>query len=280
MLSITPATKIVATILAKNEADIIGPMIQHHLQQGVWKIIFTDNGSTDETRRIVERFPEVVEIIDEPGTDHNQAQWVTRMAHLACKLQPDWIVHLDADELWCGLSSLRCETAAVLASERMYLHPPAVSEFSLNGMRRYLDFDHLPIAQELKVIHRPDPDIEIVHGNHGAVSKEAVTTRRVYRHHYPIRSAQQWFRKAQGHLCLRSRNSTCDRWQKWYNMLDGSNHTEQYKALTEMWGSFCKNPESDMFISLMNYWATPEMILFFEQHPEFTPFVREWPMES
>src|SRR4051812_8210794 len=115
---------IVATILVKNEEDIIGANIEHHINQGVSKFIITDNGSTDATATIASRYPEVVEIISESDDCHNQSLWVTRMARLACKLKPDWIIHLDADELWMGLGNLRCD-CEVFGSTKMYLHPPA-----------------------------------------------------------------------------------------------------------------------------------------------------------
>ena len=99
--------KITATLLAKNEEDIIGANIEHHLSHGVDCFIITNNNSTDKTRQIVEKYPEVKEIIDENEDDHNQSKWVTRMAQIACKMETDWVVHLDADELWCGLTELR-----------------------------------------------------------------------------------------------------------------------------------------------------------------------------
>ena len=104
---VRPSLKIVATILAKNEEDIIAENIEHHIEQGVSQFIVTNNNSTDHTRSIVEKYPEVAEIIDEPGDNHHQSKWVTRMAKMACKLNPDWIVHLDADELWGGFFHLR-----------------------------------------------------------------------------------------------------------------------------------------------------------------------------
>ena len=278
MLTITPGLKIVATILAKNESDIIGDMIEHHLSNGVSQIIFTDNSSTDNTRQIVEKYPEVVEIIDEPDDTHHQSKWVTRMARLACKLNPDWIIHLDADELWGGLSNLRKISDSIVSCERMYLHPPVTEEFSLKNMRFYLDFDHLPIPQEAKIAHRPDTNIEITHGNHGVVGKSYGSTTQIWRHHYPIRSFPQWERKAKGHLCLIKRNSTCTRWENWYNSLSDSRLADEYSKLTSLWDSFCKKQDHHVFMSLMEFWATPDMIQFFEKQ-NIIPNVGEWPKE-
>ena len=52
MFQIKPSLKIVATILANNEEDIIGQMIEHHIHQGVQSFIVTDNNSTDRTAAI------------------------------------------------------------------------------------------------------------------------------------------------------------------------------------------------------------------------------------
>ncbi len=273
MLTITPGIKIVATILAKNEADIIGQMIEHHLSQGVTHIIFTDNNSTDNTRQIVEKYPEVVEIIDEPDNDHHQSKWVTRMAKLACKLNPDWIIHLDADELWCGLCHLRSMEMDIVSCQRMYLHPPVDSEFSLWNMRRYLNFDHLPIGQEAKIAHRPDPDIEITHGNHGVVGKPYQMTTKISRHHYPIRSLQQWERKAMGHLCLMNRNAPCERWQNWYNTLQESRLEEEYHEMTLLWRLFCTTQRQETFVELVKHWSSQEL----EVLKHVIPKIGIWP---
>lgn len=271
MLSITPSTRIVATILAKNEEDIIAHTIEHHLEQGVTHILLTNNNSTDRTREIAEKYPEV-EIIDEPGDTHDQSKWVTRMARLACKLNPDWIIHLDADELWCGLQNLRKISGDAVACQRMYLHPPTVEEFSLENMRFYLNFDDIPIPQETKVAHRPDESIEIAHGNHAVLYKSYGSTTQIWRHHYPIRSQKQWESKSQGHLCLRNRNVTCERWERWYNMIQSG--SDEYSRICSLWQVFRQTKQD--FGELIKYWATEEMVRFFQTN-QMLPHIEEWP---
>src|ERR1017187_7474284 len=119
-----PSLKNTATILARDEEDIIGRNIEHHIEQGVTNFIITDNLSKDKTKEIAGKYKEVVEIIDAPENDHRQSEWVTRMARLAYKLKSDWIIHLDADELWCGLSQLRHFNCEAFGSTKMFLHPP------------------------------------------------------------------------------------------------------------------------------------------------------------
>lgn len=280
MLTIKPTIKIVATILAKNEADVIGLNIEHHINQGISQFIITDNASTDSTRQIVEKYPEVVEIIDEPGNDHNQSKWVSRMARLACKLEPDWIVHLDADELWCDLYQLRNIRGKVAGCEHVYLHPPIGEIFDWREQRFYLDFDECDIPQESKVAHRPDPEITITHGNHGVVSAEIEFTRAVYRHHYPVRSYEQWARKAEGSEALKRRNSHCVRWQNWYNLLATNKLRDEYFRIISLWKDMTVQFTHDQFISLVNFWATPEMIGFLQNNPSVLPIIRAWPRSN
>ena len=286
MLSIKPKINVLATILAKNEEDIIAEMIEHTIEQGVSQIIFTDNASTDRTRQIAENYPEVVELIDEPGDDHNQTKWVTHMARLACKFKPDWIVHLDADELWCGLQNLRRFDTAVVGCERMYLHPP-VGHFTLDKQRYYLDFDHLPIPQECKVAHRPMEDVVITHGNHGVSEPTTsyISTREVYRHHYPIRSYKQWERKASGHLALERRGSCCKRWSKWYDLFltpagwPTCPADDWWEAITKIWDKMILDDhiEHQDFLGLVSFWAEDDMMEFLKNNPDMIAKIGEWP---
>ena len=262
-------------------------MLEHTISQGVSQIIFTDNNSRDETRSIAEKFTEVVEIIDEPGDNHNQTEWVTRMARMACKLKPDWIIHLDADELWCGVQNLRKFDSAIVGCERMYLHPPVGGSFNVRKQRFYLDFDHFPIPQECKVAHRPIEDVVITHGNHG-VSHPAtsyVSTRDVWRHHYPIRSYKQWEAKSQGHLALMKRDSCCKRWERWYDMfLEPAGHPwapalDVWESMIKTWDKMKSDPYvfHHDFLALTSIWAEDEMMEFFNNHPELVPNIGEWP---
>ena len=267
----------IATILAKNEEDIIGKMIEHHVEQGISKFILTDNNSSDKTKQIAEKYPEVVEIIDEPGETHNQSEWVTRMARIACKFHPDWIVHLDADELWCGLSNLRKINGQIASCERMFLHPPVKSEeFDILKCRYYLNFDKMPIPQECKVAHRPDLNFVIQHGNHGIEGQTGQYTNDVFRHHYPIRTLKQWERKANGHLALQRRNSYCERWGTWYNLAQTGKMNENFDFLCENWLSYRSDKIQESFTNMLGFWATSEMIKYFKKS-NMLPEIGEWP---
>jgi glycosyltransferase involved in cell wall biosynthesis len=94
--------KLALTLLAKNEADVIDANLAYHLGAGVDFVVATDNGSTDGTREILQRYEAdgVLRLIGEPSTDFRQGEWVTRMARLAAEEGADWVINADADEFW------------------------------------------------------------------------------------------------------------------------------------------------------------------------------------
>jgi glycosyltransferase involved in cell wall biosynthesis len=281
MLFTNPKVNVVATILAKDEEDIIGPMIEHTIEQGVSKIIFTDNNSKDRTREIASSYPEVVEIIDEEEDNHNQSKWVTKMARLACKLRPDWIVHLDADELWFGIQNLRKFKADVVQCERVYIHPPISKEFSIERQRYYMDFDNIEIPQECKIAHRPIKDIVITHGNHGVKTERLsfATATQIYRHHYPIRTYEQWERKSEGHVALERRGSCCERWKKWHSLFQGGEARKHWEEIIRVWNKAVMERElsHQEFVWLSSLWAEEEMIELFLNRPYLVAEIGEWP---
>jgi glycosyltransferase involved in cell wall biosynthesis len=264
--------RVVATLLARDEEDIIARNIEHHLEHGVSQIILTDNMSKDRTREIAAKYKEVVEIIEAKEDDHRQSEWVTRMARLACKLKPDWIIHLDADELWCGLSQLRTIQGEAFGSTKMFLHPPHTS----GDMRHYLNFEGLGLPGECKIGHRPNENVVIDHGNHGCNLKVDYTTY-VWRHHYPIRSCKQFIRKTvDGHEALLRRKSICERWQKWYNLyLDGSLGAF-YEKICGHWESMIREPNTEDLLVMLDMWSTSEVVDMFKRSG-LLPAIGEWP---
>jgi glycosyl transferase family 2 len=101
----------------RDEGDILEANLRFHHALGVDHFVVTDNGSTDETPEILERYEKagLATVISEPGTDYRAAGagWLTQMARLAAtELDADWVVHTDADEFWWPVSGSLAETLA------------------------------------------------------------------------------------------------------------------------------------------------------------------------
>jgi len=95
--------KVVMTVCARDEADVVDEQIAFHLHAGVDFVVATDNRSEDGTTEILERYERAgyLHLIREAGDDMRQDEWVTRMARLAATdFGADWVINADADEFW------------------------------------------------------------------------------------------------------------------------------------------------------------------------------------
>jgi glycosyltransferase involved in cell wall biosynthesis len=98
--------RVVAIMTAYNEEDVIGPVMDKLIGDGVGVYVI-DNWSTDRSNEIargfegrglvgLERFPDV------PGDLYVWRALLRRVAAVAAGLQADWCIHHDADERRCG----------------------------------------------------------------------------------------------------------------------------------------------------------------------------------
>ncbi|MFO0999185.1 MAG: glycosyltransferase family 2 protein [Planctomycetaceae bacterium] len=206
--------KIVATLLVRDEAELVADCLDHHLSQGVDAFLVTDHCSVDGLADVLDAYRDV--IVDrwhETDPGYKQDQWVTRMARRAADFAPDWIVHLDADERWHGLSLLkwvpnsfawvrtgpwRNHLPLCSLSDTMF-RPEAMPYFEIPGrtgkhVPRFVKFGSGPGG---KIVHRPIADVQVCIGNHWmnfpqlpCYDCDGITV-----HHYPIRSLGQFRRK-------------------------------------------------------------------------------------
>jgi hypothetical protein len=210
--------KIVMTLMVRDEADIIAPMIDHHLSQGVDLIIATDNGSVDGTAEILEGYAAEgrVVLLHDPVHRKQQGVVVTQMARdAASKYGADWVLNADADEFW--LPRLPGRTLHDVFSEI----DPGIRSFLVNvidmtgppalvgtGLQR-LVYQDLRTVEEMNAVglhahstpnavHVGDPNVSVVQGNHlvsigsqGAPPPEL----EIEVLHFPWRSWDQFSRK-------------------------------------------------------------------------------------
>lgn len=208
--------KLVLTLLARDEADVVGAMLDFHFRAGVDLVIATDNASADGTAEILESYARggQLHLIRESGDNMQQGEWVTRMARLAAtEFGADWVVNSDADEFWCShgvpikevLAEVPARFTTVRALMRNFVPRPGEDDFAermnvrlVPGETTAPRFRVHPFHAQDKVVHRAHPDVTISEGNHDASRPGSVDLRGVWPLevlHFPMRSAEQCVRK-------------------------------------------------------------------------------------
>ncbi len=87
--------------MVKNEQDVIGPWVQHLLDEQFAGVIVADNMSTDDTRVILDQFTDPrLHVMDDPEVGYYQGEKTSRMGQIAAEWGATWIVPVDADEWW------------------------------------------------------------------------------------------------------------------------------------------------------------------------------------
>jgi hypothetical protein len=209
--------KLALTLLAKNEADVIDANVSYHLNAGVDFIVATDNGSTDGTLDILERYERlgVLELIHEPSSDFQQGVWVTRMARLAAERGADWVINADADEFWWpragdlkeALERLPERYGVVHGVWRPFVPRRDDGEFFAERMTVRLSMHAAindptnPFRPARKATHRAHPGVTVRDGNHDVEGAPLVTLHGWYPlevFHLPLRSRAQVERKYEG----------------------------------------------------------------------------------
>ena len=208
--------KLVMTLLARDEADIVESWLAFHLNAGADFVVATDNRSIDGTTDVLERYAREghLHLLREPGEDLRQNEWVTRMARLAATdFAADWVINSDADEFWWPRgASLRDVLAAVPARYgtvgaflRVFVPRPESDDTVLERMTvRFSALAPINDPASLykpirKVIHRAHPEIQVTRGNHALVDSPFAPLRGWFPievFHFPLRSLAQCEHKA------------------------------------------------------------------------------------
>jgi len=247
-------TRLVMTLLVRDEADIIRANIDFHLRQGVDFIVATDNGSKDGTREILAEYEKrsVLTLIDEPGRDYSQGRWVSRMAHLARdEYEADWILNNDADEFWHSKGAdlkqdLANATASMLICARYQMFfphdaPAPRNIFADARWRIAQPVPNRPLAKPLedplaapylyldlpsKVLCRAAGLENVEQGNHSATYANASQehSQAITIYHYPIRGFGHFLRKVTLGGAAYANNKELHEsvgwhWRRWYGMV-------------------------------------------------------------
>jgi len=207
--------KLVMTLLARDEADIVDEQIRFHLNAGVDFVIATDNLSADGTTEILESYAKTGELhlIREDGEYLQQAEWITRMGRLAATdFGADWIIHSDADEFWWPrgdtlkdvLASIPSRYGIVRALLRHFVpRPDDGSPFAERMTVRMstsapINDPRSLFRPNLKIVHRAAPNVNVSIGAQRLIDSALVPLRGWYPiefFHFPVRSLEQCERK-------------------------------------------------------------------------------------
>jgi hypothetical protein len=201
--------KIVMTVLARDEADILDAHLAFHLNAGVDLVIAIDNGSDDGTTEIFESYARdgYVELTRD-DRDYNQGEWVTLMARRAAtEFGADWVINSDADEFyWPRGGTLKEVLSAVPVRygglRGMVRHfaprPDSHDSFAERMTVRVCNpgaEDNSPYSPRFKAMHRGDPNVTVLPGSNRALSRGFDPLAGWYPIdvlHFPIRSFERF----------------------------------------------------------------------------------------
>jgi hypothetical protein len=207
--------KLVMTLRARDEADLVAAHVDFHLNAGVDFVVAIDHRSEDGTAEILDSFEQqgVLHLIREGGTAMQEGDWATHMARLAAtEFGADWVISSDADEFWWPrgnslkevLASVPARYGIVNALLRQFVPRPDDGSFFADRMVARVS-GSAPINDptslfrpNLKAVHRADPNVTLSAGAHTLLGSSLVPMRGWYPIeflHFPIRSLEQCERK-------------------------------------------------------------------------------------
>lgn len=224
--------RVVAISMVKDEADVVEGWVLHHLDE-VDAMVVADNHSTDGTTQTLRRLAREdrrLHVVHDPDPAYRQSEKMSRLAEwAAAELGAEWIVPVDADELWVQPVDRIATVLPTLG------YPIALAEL-VNHVRTGDDVTdpdpfrsmvwRLEQPQKLgKVAFRWQPGAVIHQGNHGVTLPGGETgglpVLRV--HHFPVRSPGQYRSKARNGAAAYAAAPDVaggDHWKSWGRMTD------------------------------------------------------------
>jgi glycosyl transferase family 2 len=206
--------RLAATLLVRDEADIVEAHLAFHLSAGVDIIVATDHRSKDGTTEILESYAREgrVHLIRRDDERIRQSEWVTHMARLAAvEHGADWVINSDADEFWWPregslkdvLAAVPPRYGVVYAVSRVFVPRPGQEWFAERMTARLaltapINDPATPFRHVAKVAHRGDPRVVVLQGNHrvsGIRHAELRGWSPLEVLHFPFRSLRQLAQK-------------------------------------------------------------------------------------
>jgi hypothetical protein len=209
--------RVVLTLLARDEADVVEWQLLYHYALGIDFVVATDHRSVDGTTEILRRFEAEgrLRYIRDDSERISQADQMTRMARIAATEHgADWVVPSDADEFWWPrrssfheiLEAVPIEVGVVRGFIRTFVPRPEDGRLFHERMtilsRPIADHENI-YQPNVHVVHRAHPAINVTRGFHDAYADDLGRLIRDWCPfevlHFPNRTAAQIARKyAQG----------------------------------------------------------------------------------
>ena len=195
---------IVGICMVRDEADVIGATLRHHLTHGVDHIIVADNLSTDATDTILREVAldtDRVTVLEDREPGYYQDEKMSALAVQAYEMGATWVLPFDADELFYPeaggtlaefFSGCRDDVVTAYGWDHIATRNDAAGPTPFHRIQH-----RRPTKQPLpKVAFRACPGPSIAMGNHG-VDRHAPSLKGgglTYRH-FQYRSLDQMTRK-------------------------------------------------------------------------------------
>lgn len=217
-------------MLAKDESDIIGTTLRHHMALGMSGFVVFDNMSRDGTGDIARSLGAKVFLDEEIAFRQHVKN--RRMTKIAVELGADWVLAVDADELWhptrdvsipAAIASLPAGTDAIRALSFDHVCCELDDDSEPDPVLRMRWRRNRPGVG--KVAHRCLPGAYTWGGNESWVLDGDVLSPDVHNclriRHYPVRSLSHMKRKARnGWKAVNGQpgvsRKACGHWRKWY----------------------------------------------------------------
>lgn len=186
LTDVEPTAKIVLTMMVRDEIDIIVPMLEHHIAQGIDTMIVTDNASVDGTTEVLQQYADAgyVELHHDPVHRKQQGVVTTAMARRArTDHGADWVINADADEFLVPADRTKTvrEVLEAMPTDLVSFYVPVTNYVGVpaergSGVDRLVYRDSrnveqlkacgIPAQPTPNAVHRGDPSVVVVQGNH------------------------------------------------------------------------------------------------------------------
>lgn len=198
--------------MVKDEADIIYYWLLYYYNRGIRNFYIIDNNSTDGTRELIQCFyNQHSDIRAYLEIDEEIAYWqyrkINRLAERAVKEGCDWILPVDADELFFVEGSNQSipellssyPDSDVLVFEWWHYRPSlSDNREQVNPFQRITHRDRLQNSSHTKIFCRYQEGMEICQGNHQLHSNDGWKIdllKNGYHAHFKVRSKEQLKKK-------------------------------------------------------------------------------------